>query len=243
MADQRPAYQSHEFPNICGINPPTIPPKIAGRLRNPTSQPNHSNLNKPPSDTKQSALRQQTANMANSQASIIAVEDAPSSKVVRFAPEIMSSEAPNCASRSRKMSPCSDICHPIVFRKPYLSLMDSMEALVATVPKLAPSPLAPPGGAHGKVVVNPLSNFDVVSVCHYDAPAEDVAPSTNGSCNRGVVKDPVLVDSQTPLNDAMSSLDVLPIPECCYCSFVLLQIYHADLACLLSSRLGMLLLI
>ncbi|GMH29546.1 hypothetical protein Nepgr_031389 [Nepenthes gracilis] len=68
------------------------------------------------------------------------LDKAPSPKVVRFAPKIMSYEAPSCASRCRKMAPCSDVCHPIVFRRSNLSLKDSMETPVDAVPKLA-SPL------------------------------------------------------------------------------------------------------
>ncbi|GMH22176.1 hypothetical protein Nepgr_024019 [Nepenthes gracilis] len=128
---------------------------------------------------------------------VIAVEDAPTSKVVQFAPEIMSTVAPSCASRSRKMAPCSDIFHLIVYRIPYLGLKDSV--------------MTPPGGAHGSAVVNPLSISDVDSVCHYDAPDEVVAPSTT----RGVAKGldfRALEDSQPPLEVAMSSNDALPIP-------------------------------
>ncbi|GMH29935.1 hypothetical protein Nepgr_031778 [Nepenthes gracilis] len=124
------------------------------------------------------------------------LDKAPTSKVVRFAPEIMSSEALSCASRCRKMAPCSDICHPIVFCKIQLGLKDSLEAPMDAVPKLAFPPLAPP----------------------VDAPAEDVAPSTNGSTNRGVVKGLVCrlsVDSQTPLDDAVSTIDALPISGFC----------------------------
>ncbi|GMH29453.1 hypothetical protein Nepgr_031296 [Nepenthes gracilis] len=36
----------------------------------------------------------------------------PSPKVVQFAPDFMTSEAPNCASRYRKMAPFSDVYHP-----------------------------------------------------------------------------------------------------------------------------------
>ncbi|GMH25398.1 hypothetical protein Nepgr_027241 [Nepenthes gracilis] len=121
---------------------------------------------------------------------------APSVKVVRFAPEIISSATPNCASRYRKIAPCSDIHHPIVFRRSNLGLKDSMVDPVDAVPKVASSPLAPP----------------------VDTPADDVAPSTYGSSNRGVAKGLVcrlLVDSQTPLDDAVSSIVALPIPGFC----------------------------
>ncbi|GMH11615.1 hypothetical protein Nepgr_013456 [Nepenthes gracilis] len=83
-------------------------------------------------------------------------------------------------------------------------------------PKLASSPIASPGDAHGEVAVKALSSSDVV----HDAPDVEVvltnkAPSTNGSSNRGVVKGLVcrlLENSQTPLDDAVSSFDVLPTP-------------------------------
>ncbi|GMH25341.1 hypothetical protein Nepgr_027184 [Nepenthes gracilis] len=42
----------------------------------------------------------------------------PLPKVVRFAPDLMTSEAPNCASRYRKMAPFSDVYHPSVLRSP-----------------------------------------------------------------------------------------------------------------------------
>ncbi|GMH14056.1 hypothetical protein Nepgr_015897 [Nepenthes gracilis] len=60
---------------------------------------------------------------------------------------------------------------------------------VDSVPNWLPPPLDPPGGAHGKVAVKPLSISDVVFVCHFDAPAKIEAPSTNGSTIRGEVKD------------------------------------------------------
>ncbi|GMH29449.1 hypothetical protein Nepgr_031292 [Nepenthes gracilis] len=109
-----------------------------------------------------------------------------------FAPEILSAEAISSASRSRKMAPYSDISHPIVFRRSNLGLMDSTEASVDVVPTLAsPPPLAPP----------------------MDAPAEDEAPSINGSTTRGVEKGLVLVDSQPSLDDAVSTSDALPTPD------------------------------
>ncbi|GMH04823.1 hypothetical protein Nepgr_006663 [Nepenthes gracilis] len=42
----------------------------------------------------------------------------PSPKVVRFAPEFMTSEAPSCASRYWKMAPFNDVYHPSVLRCP-----------------------------------------------------------------------------------------------------------------------------
>ncbi|GMH15509.1 hypothetical protein Nepgr_017350 [Nepenthes gracilis] len=62
---------------------------------------------------------------------------APIVKVVRFALEILSTEAASNASHSRKMAPCSDTRHPIVFRRSNMGLMDSIEAPVDAVPILA----------------------------------------------------------------------------------------------------------
>ncbi|GMH04836.1 hypothetical protein Nepgr_006676 [Nepenthes gracilis] len=115
-----------------------------------------------------------------------------------------------------KIAPCSDICDPIAFRKPNRDHKVSEEApLVATL-KLASSPIAPPGDAHGEVAVMALSSSDEASiVCKFDAPAVDVVPSKNGSsiCRDEVDHDCwLLVDSQAPLDDTMSSIDVLHSP-------------------------------
>ncbi|GMH29452.1 hypothetical protein Nepgr_031295 [Nepenthes gracilis] len=143
--------------------------------------------------------------------SFMPLDKAPIVKVLRFAPEILSVEAPSSASHSRKMAPCSDICHPFVFRKSIRGQKVSVEAPMDAAPKLASSPIAPPGDAHGEVAVKALSSSDVV----HDAPAVEVVLTNNGS---SIHREEVdldcwpLVDSQAPLEDAESSIDVVPNP-------------------------------
>ncbi|GMH02038.1 hypothetical protein Nepgr_003877 [Nepenthes gracilis] len=64
-------------------------------------------------------------------------------QVVRFAPEILSTEALSYASRCRKMAPCSDIRHPLVSRISILGPKDSLVAPLEAIPVLASSPLPP----------------------------------------------------------------------------------------------------
>ncbi|GMH16163.1 hypothetical protein Nepgr_018004 [Nepenthes gracilis] len=117
------------------------------------------------------------------------LDKAPILTVVRFAPEILSAEAPSCASHRRKMAPCSDICHPILFCISNLGHKASEDAPVDAAPNLAPPPFAPPRDAHGEESVKDLSSsVDVSIVCQYEAPAVEVVP----------------------LDDALASIDILP---------------------------------
>ncbi|GMH04789.1 hypothetical protein Nepgr_006629 [Nepenthes gracilis] len=70
------------------------------------------------------------------------LDQASSLKVVRFAPEILSAEAPSCAPHHRMLAPYSDICHLIKFRRSNLGNLASDSVPVDGGPKLA-SPLLP----------------------------------------------------------------------------------------------------
>ncbi|GMH29439.1 hypothetical protein Nepgr_031282 [Nepenthes gracilis] len=85
--------------------------------------------------------------------SFTSLDKAPIVKVVRFALEILSAEAPSSASHSRKMAPCSDICHPIVFSK-------SNRGQKGLVCRLLEDSQTPPDDA--------LSSFDVLPIPSVD---------------------------------------------------------------------------
>ncbi|GMH11599.1 hypothetical protein Nepgr_013440 [Nepenthes gracilis] len=71
--------------------------------------------------------------------------------MVRFAPEILSAEAPSSAPHHRMLALCSDICHLIKFRRSNLGNLASEGIPVDDGPKLASSPFAPPREALGVV--------------------------------------------------------------------------------------------
>ncbi|GMH29448.1 hypothetical protein Nepgr_031291 [Nepenthes gracilis] len=88
----------------------------------------------------------------------------PPPKVVRFAPEFLSAETPSCASRSRKMAPYSDICHPIKVRRSNLGNLASEGVPVDDGPKLASSPSAEAREALEVVPIDhDLSSIDIRS--------------------------------------------------------------------------------
>ncbi|GMH06249.1 hypothetical protein Nepgr_008089 [Nepenthes gracilis] len=72
--------------------------------------------------------------------SFVPLDKAPAVKVVCFAPDFVSSGAPNCSSCSRRMALCSNICHPIVFRRAKLGLKETLVAPLDAVPIVTSSP-------------------------------------------------------------------------------------------------------
>ncbi|GMH02197.1 hypothetical protein Nepgr_004036 [Nepenthes gracilis] len=91
-----------------------------------------------------------------------ALDQAPFLKMVRFAPEILSAEAPSSAPHCRMLAPCSDICHPIKFRRSNLGNLASEGALVDDVLKLTSSSFAPPREALGVFPLDDaLSSIDI----------------------------------------------------------------------------------
>ncbi|GMH03441.1 hypothetical protein Nepgr_005280 [Nepenthes gracilis] len=87
---------------------------------------------------------------------------APSLKVVRFAPEILSAEAPSCAPHHRMLAPCNDICHPIKFRRSNLGNLASDGVPMDGSPKLAAPPFAPPRETLAVVPLDDaLSSIDI----------------------------------------------------------------------------------
>ncbi|GMH16934.1 hypothetical protein Nepgr_018775 [Nepenthes gracilis] len=109
-------------------------------------------------------------------------------KVVRFAPEILSVEAPNCAPHRRKLVPCSDICHPIKFRRSNLGDLDSEDAPVDDSPKLASSPFAPPREALGEAPIDDvLSSIDILQKPSADIKNHDLmVPLSDGKISEMV---------------------------------------------------------
>ncbi|GMH22909.1 hypothetical protein Nepgr_024752 [Nepenthes gracilis] len=83
--------------------------------------------------------------------------------MVWFAPEILSAEAPSSAPHRRMFAPCSDICHPIKFRRSNLGNLASQGVPMDDGPKLASSPFAPPREALGVVPLDDaLSSIDIL---------------------------------------------------------------------------------
>ncbi|GMH03439.1 hypothetical protein Nepgr_005278 [Nepenthes gracilis] len=91
------------------------------------------------------------------------LDQAPSLKVVRFAPEILSAEAPSCAPHHRMLAPCNDICHPIKFRRSNLGKLASDGVPMDGSPKLAAPPFAPPRETLAVVPLDDaLSSIDIL---------------------------------------------------------------------------------
>ncbi|GMH28983.1 hypothetical protein Nepgr_030826 [Nepenthes gracilis] len=84
-------------------------------------------------------------------------------KMVQFASEILSAEAPSSAPHRRMLAPCSDICHPITFRRSNLGNLAPEGGPMDDGPKLASSPFAPPREALGMVPIDDvLSPIDIL---------------------------------------------------------------------------------
>ncbi|GMH14579.1 hypothetical protein Nepgr_016420 [Nepenthes gracilis] len=111
-----------------------------------------------------------------------ALDQAPSIKVVRFAPEILSAEAPSCTPHRRMLAPCSDICHLIKFRRSNLGNLASDGVPVVGGPKLAAPPFAPPRETLGVVPLDDaLSSIDILPYPGADIENHDLSiPPSDG---------------------------------------------------------------
>ncbi|GMH03516.1 hypothetical protein Nepgr_005355 [Nepenthes gracilis] len=111
-----------------------------------------------------------------------ALDQAPSLKVVRFAPEILSAEAPSCAPHRRMLAPCSDICHPIKFCESNLGNLASDGIAVDGGPKLASPPFAPRRETRGVVPLDDaLSSIDILPYPGADIENQDLSiPPSDG---------------------------------------------------------------
>ncbi|GMH07493.1 hypothetical protein Nepgr_009333 [Nepenthes gracilis] len=78
-------------------------------------------------------------------------------KRVRFAPEILSAEAPSSAPRRRMLAPCSDSCHPIKFRKSNLESFASGDVPVDDGPNPG-ADIPPSDGVTLETELAPISN-------------------------------------------------------------------------------------
>ncbi|GMH25352.1 hypothetical protein Nepgr_027195 [Nepenthes gracilis] len=59
-----------------------------------------------------------------------ALDQVSFSKRVRFAPEILAAEDLSCGSHRRMLAPCSDICHPVKFRRSNIGILASVDVPV-----------------------------------------------------------------------------------------------------------------
>ncbi|GMH22174.1 hypothetical protein Nepgr_024017 [Nepenthes gracilis] len=118
----------------------------------------------------------------------VGLTSTPSLKVVRFAPEILSAEAPNRAPHRRILVPCSDICHPIKFRRSNLGNLASEGIPVDDGPKLASSPFAPPREAFGEAPLDDaLSSIDILPNPGADIENHDLSfPPSDGKTSEMV---------------------------------------------------------
>ncbi|GMH14047.1 hypothetical protein Nepgr_015888 [Nepenthes gracilis] len=120
-----------------------------------------------------------------------ALDQAPSLKVVRFAPEILSTETPSCASHRRMLAPCSDICHLIKFRRSNLGNLASDGVPLDGGPKLASPPFArpketlemvPPDDALSSIDILPYPGADIenhdLSIPPFDGMTSEMEPAS-----------------------------------------------------------------
>ncbi|GMH03394.1 hypothetical protein Nepgr_005233 [Nepenthes gracilis] len=129
-----------------------------------------------------------------------ALDQAPSLKVVRFAPlEILSAKAPSRATHRRMLAPCNAICHPIKFRRSNLGNLASEGVPMDDGPKLASSPFAPPREALGVAPLDDaLSSTDILHNPGADIENNDLSFPPSDGMTSEMVPASVIDPDHTP---------------------------------------------